>query len=103
MSVSSRRLIVVSNRLPYVLSRDAKNRWKIVPGSGGLVTALVPILRQRGGTWLGWPGTAADSGLDEVLADVSAGCGYALKPVHLTADEVENFYEGFSNAVVWPL
>ncbi len=74
-----------------------------MPGSGGLVSALVPILRQRGGTWIGWPGMAADDGLDEVLADVSTGCGYALKAVHLNAEEVENFYEGFSNAVVWPL
>ena len=103
MSPSPRRLIVVSNRLPYVVSRDAHNRWKVVPGSGGLVSALVPILRQRGGTWIGWPGMAAEQGLDQVLADVGAGCGYALKPVHLTSDEVQNFYQGFSNAVVWPL
>ena len=104
MSKPSRRLIVVSNRLPYIVSRDGQGRWQIVPGSGGLVSALVPVLRQRGGTWIGWPGVATDDEqLDRVLADVSAGCGYALKPVHLTPDEVHNFYQGFSNAVVWPL
>jgi len=97
-------LIVVSNRLPYIVSRDGSDRWQIAAGSGGLISALVPVLRQRGGMWIGWPGAVTDAlDLDDALADVSAGCGYALKPVHLTQDEVHKFYHGFSNEVVWPL
>ena len=97
-------LIVVSNRLPYVATRDGEDRWKIIPGSGGLISALVPVLQQRGGMWIGWPGATADTlELDDALADISARCGYALKPVHLTEDEVHKFYHGFSNEVVWPL
>jgi len=97
-------LIVVSNRLPYVVSRDGNDRWQIASGSGGLISALVPVLRQRGGMWIGWPGAITDGfDLDDALADVSARCGYALKPVHLTQDEVHKFYHGFSNEVVWPL
>src|SRR5438105_9838733 len=105
MSKSARRLIVVSNRLPYVVSCDGEDRWRVVPGSGGLVSALVPVLRQRGGTWIGWPGTDAPASreLAQMLADVGAGCGYTLEPVQLTAEEVRDFYQGFSNEIIWPL
>ena len=101
----AQRLIVVSNRLPYVVRRDGDTTWQVQPGSGGLISALVPVLRQRGGTWIGWPGSDAPASteLDQVLTDVSAGCGYSLAPVHLTSAEVHDFYQGFSNEIVWPL
>ena len=50
------RLIIVSNRLPIVLEKGTTGLWSIRPGSGGLVTALAPVLRNRGGTWIGWLG-----------------------------------------------
>jgi len=101
----AQRLIVVSNRLPYVVRRDGDTTWQVQPGSGGLISALVPVLRQRGGTWIGWPGTDAPASreLAQVLADVGAGCGYTLEPVQLTTDEVRDFYQGFSNEIIWPL
>ncbi|HCU52790.1 MAG TPA: trehalose-6-phosphate synthase, partial [Gammaproteobacteria bacterium] len=52
------RLVVVSNRLPVVLEQNAHHGWRAKPGSGGLVTALLPVLRDRGGMWIGWPGTS---------------------------------------------
>lgn len=56
-STSRSRLIVVSNRLPYAFRRTDR-RWRAEPGAGGLVTALLPVLRDRGGTWIGWPGAS---------------------------------------------
>ena len=56
MAAPPQRLVVVSNRLPYVLDKQAGGGWALKPGSGGLVTALLPVLRDRGGTWIGWPG-----------------------------------------------
>ncbi|HEY1326131.1 MAG TPA: trehalose-6-phosphate synthase [Casimicrobiaceae bacterium] len=105
MRNATQRLIVVSNRLPFVVTPDGESQWQVHPGSGGLISALVPVLRQRGGTWIGWTGTDAPATreLDQVLADVGAGCGYNLKPVFLTPAEVHDFYQGFSNEVVWPL
>ena len=98
------RLIVVSNRLPFAFRRDDAGRWQAEPGGGGLVTALLPVLRHRGGTWIGWPGAADYSpDLNEELATVGEDAGYTLKGVFLTAEEVRNFYEGFSNEIIWPL
>jgi trehalose 6-phosphate synthase len=56
------RLIIVSNRLPVVLNREKDGKWSAVPGSEGFVTALAPVLRDRGGLWIGWLGTVEASG-----------------------------------------
>jgi trehalose 6-phosphate synthase len=48
------RLTVVSNRLAIVVDRDENGQSTIKPGSEGLVTALGPVLRDRGGQWIGW-------------------------------------------------
>src|SRR5688572_21001575 len=45
------RMLVVSNRLPVTLAPLGPGKWARQPGSGGLVTALEPVLRERGGIW----------------------------------------------------
>jgi len=52
------RLIVVSNRLPFALDSTGEDLWTVTPATGGLVSAIEPVLRERGGTWIGWPGIA---------------------------------------------
>ena len=104
MSPLSHRLLVVSNRLPIVLERK-KDEWTLKPGSGGLVSALAPVLASRGGVWIGWPGLPLDEGGDweKVLEKDLEKRGYELVPVLLSEDDVKGFYEGFSNAILWPL
>jgi trehalose-6-phosphate synthase len=104
VSPESRRLLVVSNRLPVVLERTASG-WSLKGGSGGLVSALAPVLSHRGGLWIGWPGLALEEGGDweKVLETGFRERGYDLVPVLLSGEEVKGFYEGFSNAVLWPL
>lgn len=100
------RVIIVSNRLPIVVSKDNQDNWKIEPGSGGLVTALAPVLKNRGGTWIGWPGTVEEDlvpDIGQLLKTAKKDSGYRLKPVLLTSQEREYFYKGFSNEVLWPL
>ncbi|HYH31864.1 MAG TPA: trehalose-6-phosphate synthase [Pseudonocardia sp.] len=89
--------VVVANRLPVDLEKlpDGSQRWKRSPG--GLVTALEPMLRSREGAWVGWPGLA-DADVEPLVED-----GLQLHPVRLSAQEVEEYYEGFSNATLWPL
>lgn len=102
---SAERLIIVANRLPFVLHRgEDGGGWSSETGNGGLVSALMPVLRDRGGSWVGWPGVADESGsIKEYLARVSAHAGYRLHGVTLTKEDIEDFYEGFSNQIIWPL
>jgi trehalose 6-phosphate synthase len=107
-AVDTTRLVVVSNRLAVVVEEVSPGAWTITPGAGGLVTALGPVLRDRGGTWIGWLGTTAErlpSGgtLDDLVARASSETGYELVPVDLTEQEVEKYYDGFSNEILWPL
>jgi trehalose 6-phosphate synthase/phosphatase len=99
------RLLIVSNRLPVVLRRGDNGAWQIEPGSGGLINALAPVLRDRGGLWIGWPGTTEEDALDldALLAEATQASGYLLKPVSLTATQRDKFYLGFANEIVWPL
>jgi trehalose 6-phosphate synthase len=98
-------LIVVSNRLPFVLTKDDSGLWTVEPGTGGLVTALRPVLQDRGGTWIGWSGAAEDeeTGATDAFARAETRFGYRLVSVPLSAAERDGFYQGFSNQVVWPL
>jgi trehalose 6-phosphate synthase len=97
------RIIIVSNRLPIVLEKT-RDGWEVHPGSGGLVQAVAPILKKRGGVWIGWPGvTGDDEGWRDVASQAVAKTGYDLHPVPLSDAEVDKFYLGFSNSVLWPL
>ena len=90
-------LVIVANRLPVdrVVNDDGSVGWRRSPG--GLVTAIEPVMRANDGVWIGWAGgTDAD---DEPFEDD----GLFLAPVPLSGREVREFYEGFSNATLWPL
>jgi trehalose 6-phosphate synthase len=87
----------VANRLPIDLEigPDGRRRWRASPG--GLVTALEPLLRAREGAWVGWPGVA------DAHAQPFTDGALHLHPVQLSAQDVREYYEGFSNATLWPL
>jgi trehalose 6-phosphate synthase len=88
--------IVVANRLPVRRVEGPEGpRWETSPG--GLVSALEPILHERGGTWVGWAGIQ-----DEEFAPFEQG-GMKLVPVPLSTSEYADYYEGFSNQTLWPL
>ena len=96
-SITPSDFVVVANRLPVDLERlpDGTTRWKRSPG--GLVTALEPILRSNHGAWVGWAGVAdADAGV--IVED-----DLTLYSVPLSTQEIADYYEGFSNATLWPL
>ncbi|MGY2743699.1 alpha,alpha-trehalose-phosphate synthase (UDP-forming) [Arthrobacter sp. UYCu723] len=91
--------MVVSNRLPVDrCSEDepgCQDGWRRSPG--GLVTALAPMMARTDGAWVGWHGAP-----DETVKPFSHG-GIDLVPVQLSTGDIEHFYEGFSNATLWPL
>ncbi|MFT4188762.1 MAG: trehalose-6-phosphate synthase [Aeromicrobium sp.] len=89
--------VVIANRLPVdrVVAPDGTTTWRTSPG--GLVTALEPVMRRKGGAWIGWHG-APDEKLRPFTHD-----GVKLVPVPLSETEVVEYYEGFSNGTLWPL
>jgi len=99
---TKRRFIVVSNRLPLSIKRGENGELTASQGAGGLVTALAPALKNRGGMWIGWPGTSEEGAL-AMCRTFSREAGYLLHPVALTDAEVAGFYRGFSNEILWPL
>jgi trehalose 6-phosphate synthase len=88
----STAITVVANRLPV---RRTESGWETSPG--GLVRALVPILQEREGSWVGWAGVA-----DETLAPFVHG-DIRQVPVTLSQQEIDDFYYGFCNGTLWPL
>lgn len=89
--------VVVANRLPVDVTPGADGEFTWSRSPGGLVTAMDPVMRQSSGAWVGWSG-APDFAPAPFEVD-----GVQLVPVELSADEVAEFYEGFSNATLWPL
>ncbi|MBO0594763.1 trehalose-6-phosphate synthase [Nesterenkonia sp. E16_7] len=89
--------VVVANRLAvnHVTNEDGTTGWERSPG--GLVTALAPLMESSEGAWVGWHGAA-----DDVLEPFDHGDMH-LVPVPLSSDDIEDYYEGFSNGTLWPL
>jgi trehalose 6-phosphate synthase len=98
------RIVFVSNRLPIAIEQS-EGSWSVHRGSGGLVTALIPLLKRWGGVWVGWPGAAdvEPEKLNDLLADYGRHEGYEIAAVPLTSQQYERFYEGFCNQIIWPL
>jgi len=90
-------LVIVANRLPVdrVEMPDGSRGWRRSPG--GLVSALEPVLRANDGVWIGWPG-GTESNLEPFDDD-----GLHLLPMSMSAQDIEEHYEGFSNGTLWPL
>ena len=89
--------VVVANRLPVdqVEDDDGNPSWRRSPG--GLVTGLEPVMRKYDGAWIGWTGSPGPAPEPFDQEDMS------LVPVPLSEEEIELYYEGFSNATLWPL
>ncbi|MFZ3106786.1 MAG: trehalose-6-phosphate synthase [Candidatus Hydromicrobium sp.] len=98
------RLIIVSNRIPYNVTR-INNEISYKKSVGGLVTTLDPILKKTGGLWIGWSGLSGKSKFIEKKISIPGdnGNSYDLKIVNLSRNEIIDYYRGFSNRTLWPL
>jgi trehalose 6-phosphate synthase len=103
--LGNRKMIVVSNREPYMHIREGKEIKVIVPASG-LITAMEPILKACGGLWIAsGTGDADRETVDEndKVQVPPEEPRYTLKRLWLTKEEEDHFYYGFSNEGLWPL
>ncbi|QJD98091.1 bifunctional alpha,alpha-trehalose-phosphate synthase (UDP-forming)/trehalose-phosphatase [Mucilaginibacter robiniae] len=95
------KTIIISNRLPVKVKENNGN-YELSASEGGLATGLGTIYKQDGNIWIGWPGVTVDEPAHQEqiankLHDLS------LVPVYLTQEEYNEYYEGFSNTVLWPV
>ena len=90
--------MVVSNRGPY-RHETSRGRERWVRAAGGLVTALDPVLQKRGGVWVS---AKPAKDFDSVTVP-TPHLDYDLAHVSLKRPDQRGFYEGISNAVLWPL
>ena len=102
MEKKARRLILVSNRLPVTVQIEGST-VNLVQASGGVATGLERYHERSEGLWIGWPGTTVRlsknqrAGLDLLLEE------RRIVPLYLTRQQVKEYYEDFSNGVLWPV
>mgnify|MGYP002620795425 CR=1 FL=1 len=95
-----------ANGTETVTSPDGRV-WRRSPG--GLVSALYPLLADRSqAVWVGWTGAPGPAPEPFELTgfagdDGSNGTGIRIQPVPLSAEEFDQYYEGYANATIWPL
>jgi trehalose 6-phosphate synthase len=99
------RLFVVSNREPYIHSHRGRSVEVSEPASG-LVTAIEPVLRACGGTWVAHGSGDADLEMVDAhdrLVVPPDDPHYTLRRVWLSKEEEQGYYYGFANEGLWPL
>lgn len=101
-SMDGGHLIVVSNRLPITINKDANGEYHFKMSSGGLVSALSGFKKSLNFTWIGWPGFFIPP-KDRPLVDKRLMEEYSCQAVYLDDDVADRHYNGFSNSILWPL
>ncbi|MFQ5712087.1 MAG: trehalose-6-phosphate synthase [Candidatus Geothermarchaeales archaeon] len=100
-----RRLILASNREPYI-HRKSGGDVICARGPGGLISALDPVMRKTGGVWVSWGSGDQDFAVSDDRGRVkvpSENPSYTLRRVRLSKRDVNQYYYGFSNRVLWPV
>lgn len=85
------RLVVVSNRIAPPDDKKAS--------AGGLAVGVLGALKAAGGLWFGWSGEIGNE--DQPLKTVSRD-NITWASFNLSEQDYEQYYNQFSNAVLWP-
>ncbi|MBK5196481.1 MAG: bifunctional alpha,alpha-trehalose-phosphate synthase (UDP-forming)/trehalose-phosphatase, partial [Proteiniphilum sp.] len=95
------KIIIIANRLPVKIERKY-GQFIIERSEGGLATGLGSLETQAEKFWVGWPGIHTD---DESEKEEITNKLHELNfhPVFLSDNQIENYYEGYSNSTIWPL
>ena len=104
---SDAELLVLSNRQPYRHSYDGDEITVDAP-TGGLTAGLDAVMQQVNGTWIAWGDGDADADVVDDQGQVTVPPGESdgpdtLERLWLTDEQVDNYYYGFSNRVLWPI
>ena len=120
------RLLIVSNRLPVKVTRNADGNYSYALSSGGLVSAIsglkkdarychshtyihpsLKILTHPSNmiysfTWIGWPGLELQANEQQRVHNDLLTL-HSCVPVFLKDSVADAHYNGFSNSILWPL
>lgn len=96
------KLIILSNRLPVKIEKNEHNEFIITPSEGGLATGLGSLDTDSEKIWIGWPGIHTDDESEkrEITERLNK---HNFHPVFLSEKQIELYYEGYSNSIIWPL
>jgi trehalose 6-phosphate synthase/phosphatase len=102
------RLIIVSNRLPFSVEKS-EDEVVIRQSSGGLVSAIKSYIEQPSNKdeyssriWVGTMDATEDEWrLAKANSDLSTD--FDIEPIFVAEEEYKDYYNGFSNSVLWPL
>lgn len=96
-------LIIVSNRLPLSVKKT-EGVLEFYPSSGGLATGLASYANNKKNRWIGWPGIPSDDLSEKEKRTIIRKLKVAnCYPVFLTQEQINGYYNGYSNGVLWPL
>jgi trehalose 6-phosphate synthase/phosphatase len=96
------KVIIISNRLPLKIVKDDNNHYQVIPSPGGLSTGLDSLDMKIEKHWVGWPGMYINDCKEKEEIDKKL-TAENFTPVYLSPVQIENYYEGYSNSVLWPL
>jgi trehalose 6-phosphate synthase/phosphatase len=97
------QVIIVSNRLP-VSVKKVDGKLEFYPSVGGLATGLSSYVTSRRNRWIGWPGIPNEDLNDAERRKISRELAkYHCYPIFLTQKQLDDFYSGYSNSVLWPI
>lgn len=96
------KLFIISNRLPLRATKTDSNDFEFCRSEGGLATGLGSLTMDVEKHWIGWPGvyTESDEEKEKIINYLQP---YNFHPVFLTSEQIQNYYEGYSNSTLWPL
>ena len=95
------KLIIISNRLPLKIVEN-EDGFDVIPSQGGVATGLESLETILEKHWIGWPGMYVEEEKEKKIINKKLK-ELNYHPVHLTPEQIENYYEGYSNSVLWPM
>lgn len=96
------KLIIISNRLPLKALKLDSGEFEFSRSEGGLTTGLDSLEMDVEKHWVGWPGAFAETSEEQEKITKHLD-EFRFHPVFLTPEHIQNYYEGYSNNIVWPL
>ncbi len=92
------KLILVSNRLPIKINDSGE----VERTTGGLASALEGAGIKGDFSWIGWGGICEEE-IDDIESYEKKLAEVGVSPVQLSSDEIDGYYEGYSNSTLWPM